>query len=66
MIKQNKDIKGIFINNIEHKISQYPDDTLLVLDGSHKSLLAALETIYFFSKFFWFYNKFIENKYYLD
>lgn len=51
LIKQNKDIKGIFVNNKEHKISQYADDTLLALDGSPKSLFEALETIDFYSSF---------------
>lgn len=34
LIKQNKNVKGILVNNTEHKISQYADDTLLALDGS--------------------------------
>jgi hypothetical protein len=51
LIKQNKDIKGIYVKNTEHKISQYADDTLLALDGSPKSLFAALDTIEFFSSF---------------
>ena len=49
MIKQNKDLKGIVINDKEHKISQYADDTSLTLGGSSESLFAALETIDFFS-----------------
>lgn len=51
LIKQNHDIKSICINNTEHKISQYADDTSLVLDGSPKSLFAALDTIDYYSSF---------------
>ena len=51
LIKQNTDIKGIIINGEEHKISQYADDTTLALDGSPKSLFAALDTINYFSTF---------------
>ena len=38
MIRNNKDIKGIHINNKEFKLSQYADDTQLLLDGSEISL----------------------------
>lgn len=51
LIKQNNDIKGIFVHNKEHIISQYADDTLLAFDGSPKSLFEALETIDFYSSF---------------
>lgn len=50
LIKRNKDIKGIIVNDKEHKISQYADDTSLTLDGSEKSLHAALDTLDYFSK----------------
>ena len=37
-VRNNKAIKGIHINQSEHKISQYVDDTSVFLDGSEKSL----------------------------
>ena len=45
MIKNNRDIKGIQINNKEFKLSQYADDTQLLLDGSEISLKEALRTL---------------------
>ena len=45
-----KDIKGIFVYDIEHKSSQYRDDTSLTLDGSASSLFNALDTLELFSK----------------
>ena len=38
LISQCIDIKGISVNNLEFKITQYADDTTLFLDGSHSSL----------------------------
>ena len=35
MIRENKHIKGIFVNNVEHKLSQYADDTEFLLTGNH-------------------------------
>ena len=45
LIKSNKYIRGIRINNKELKISQFTDDTRLTLDGSQVSLQAALNTL---------------------
>ena len=49
-IRQNKNIKGIKINEQEVKISQYADDTTLVLDGSPASLTTSLQILDFFSE----------------
>ena len=49
-IRNNSDIKGISVNDEEIKISQYADDTTLILDGSRKSLLSALKMLDDFSK----------------
>ena len=49
-IRNNRSIKGFYVGNNEVKISQYADDTTLILDGSRESLLAALQTLDDFSK----------------
>ena len=51
MIRKNKDIKGIVINNKEHKLSQYADGTLFILDGTSKSLNETLDVLSKFSHF---------------
>ena len=38
MIEVNVEIKGIIIDSVEIKITQFADDTTLVLDGSQSSL----------------------------
>ena len=51
MIVNNKDIKGIFIDGREYKLTQFADDTTLILNGTKKSLNAALNTLVMFGSF---------------
>ena len=44
-IRKNDNISGILVNNKEIKLSQYADDTTLILDGSRESLTASLKTL---------------------
>jgi len=37
LIKNNKNIKEIKVGDIEYLVSQYADDTSLILDGSEQS-----------------------------
>jgi exonuclease III len=48
-IRSNNNIKGITLNNIEHKLSQFADDTTVILDGSEISLNETLLTLQNFS-----------------
>ena len=45
LIKKRTSIKGIFVNNREIKLSQYADDTTLILDGTKESLIASLKLL---------------------
>ena len=47
-IRCNNSIKGICVNQIEVKLSQYADDTLFFLDGSDNSLLYCTNALRFF------------------
>ena len=44
-MRNNKDSKGIFVHGNEIKISQYADDTTLILDGTKKSLTSSLQVL---------------------
>ena len=45
MIYQNPNVRGLIINNFEIKLTQFADDTTLILDGKQDSLQAALNII---------------------
>lgn len=49
-IRENNDIRGININDIEYKLCQYADDTSLFLDGSADSLDNAIVVLDEFAK----------------
>ncbi|CAG2213321.1 unnamed protein product [Mytilus edulis] len=46
LIRKNKDIKGIKIDDTEYLISQYADDTSIILDGSPECLDASLRLLH--------------------
>ena len=50
MIRQNKNIIGISIGETEHKISQYADDTEIMLEGDDNSFETTIKTIDIFGK----------------
>ena len=52
-LRNTKDIKGIFVNQNEINISQYADDTTLILDGSKKILDAFFVSIGTFQNSIW-------------
>ena len=49
-IRNNKNIKGIKVNDIEFRISQYADDTSIILDGSESSLNQTISELERFSR----------------
>ena len=49
MIRTNTEIKGIVIEGIENKLSQYADDTEIMLEGDEISFIETIHTIERFS-----------------
>ena len=47
---KNKKIRGITLKDTEIKLSQYADDTTLVLDGSEESLKESIKLLDSFSR----------------
>ena len=50
MLKQNAAINGIKIGDVEYLLSQFADDTTIILDGSQQSLETAISILFFFCK----------------
>ena len=50
-IRKADNINGICIGDKEIRISQYADDTSLILDGTEKCLKATLETLKHYASF---------------
>ena len=48
MLKQTKEIKGIYVKEKEYKLTQFADDTTLFLDGTKKSLQSSLSVLEIF------------------
>ena len=48
LIRNNKSIKGSTMGEVEHKLTQFADDTTLLLDGAGASLWAALNVLEIF------------------
>ena len=49
-IKSTKNIKGIKIEDNEYLMSQYADDTVIILDGTENSLRTTIEELDCFNR----------------
>ena len=49
MLKQNAAINGIKIGDVEYLLSQFDDDTTIILDGSQQSLETAISILNLFA-----------------
>ena len=56
VIRENSNVKGLFINNIEHKLSQYGNDTKFLLAGDRKSFECCIAVIDNFGRKFGLYE----------
>ena len=61
-IRTDDDIKGFETNGVEHRLSQYADDTALILDGSDGSFLRAVEVLDRFHMISGLKSKFRKNQ----
>lgn len=50
LVRNSKEIKGITLGNTKFVLSQYADDTSLILDGSSESLDASLRVLQFYAE----------------
>jgi mannosylglycoprotein endo-beta-mannosidase len=50
LVKKSREIKGITIDDTKYRLSQYADDTSLILDGSPASLDASLRLLQFYAE----------------
>ena len=50
MIQEDKNVKGISIGETEHKISQYVDDTEIMLEGDRNSFVRTIKIIDIFGE----------------
>ena len=66
MIHANIDIKGIKIKGREYKMTQYADDTTMILDGTQKSLQMSLNTIEIFGSYSGLKDEQGKNSYNMD
>ena len=45
MLKYNQSVRGIKVGNTEFRMTQFADDTTIILDGTRSSLVAALNML---------------------
>ena len=50
LLRHNDQIKGITIDDVEYLLSQYADDTTLILDGSARSLCHSIHVLKFYAE----------------